>query len=290
MDIRGNTEPFEGGWRELVSGMNDLIEGMSIAVSETSALHQEMELARNIQTCLLPTAVEKIDPEFEIAASMLPADQVGGDFYEITLDRSGNLRIAIGDVSGHGVTPGLIMMMAQTIHSTLVANFDSDTRDTVIKINEILYANVHERLNANHFMTFNAIRHLGNGKFEHAGAHLRIIVYHQQSCQCELIRTEGVYLNFKHDISRPTKNSYFELREGDMMFLYTDGLTEAKNSSGEILDIERFVKIIERHACNDADPEVMKKGIMEDVIKWCNDIRDDDMTLIIVKRRGGSNG
>ncbi|SLM28077.1 hypothetical protein MTBBW1_1250008 [Desulfamplus magnetovallimortis] len=291
MDVRGNAEAFEGGWRDLVAGVNDLIEGLSSAVSSSAALGQEMALARNIQTCLLPApaSIDNIHPDFDISAIMLPADQVGGDFYEIALDREKNLRIAIGDVSGHGVTPGLIMMMAQTVHSTVCANFDSDARDMVVKINEILYANVNERLNENHFMTFNALKYLGYGKFEHAGAHLRIIVYRRKLSQCELIPTEGIYLNFKKDISRPTKNACFEMEEGDIMLLYTDGLTEARNERDELLDIDGLVSIIERHALNDpgCESRLMKDKIMSDVLDWCDKKRDDDMTLLIVRRKEG---
>ncbi len=90
------------------------------------ALWGEMELARKLQTCLLPSLSDNIHPDFEIDATMLPADEVGGDFYEVSLDRSGHLWFAIGDVSGHGVTPGLIMMMAQTVHTTVTSNLDCD--------------------------------------------------------------------------------------------------------------------------------------------------------------------
>ncbi|MDM8551076.1 PP2C family protein-serine/threonine phosphatase, partial [Desulfobacterales bacterium HSG2] len=151
------------------------------------------------------------------------------------------------------------------------------------KINEILYKNVSERLRERHFMTFNALRHLGDGKFEHAGAHLRIIVHRRESDQCELIRTRGVYLNFRKDISKPTKNSYFELGEGDVMVLYTDGLTESENPDGEMLDIGGLIRIVEKHVR--LEPEAMKESIMADVLEWCDNKREDDMTLVIVKRK-----
>ena len=290
MDVRGNADAFEGGWQELVSGINDLIEALSHEVSTSAALNQEMALARDIQTCLLPPSVTTIHPEFEIAAGMLPADEVGGDFYDITQDSAGHLRLAIGDVSGHGVTPGLIMMMAQAVHACVIHNVDNDTREAVMKVNHILYDNVHERLKETHFMTFNALKYLGDGRFEHAGAHLRIILYRRESKACELIRTNGVYLNFKRDISKSIKNSYFQLAKNDIMILYTDGLTEAQNSKGELLDIERFVKIIETHARHDFSLESMKERILADVLAWCHHKREDDMTLVIVKRKGGEDG
>ncbi|MDM8516781.1 two-component regulator propeller domain-containing protein [Desulfobacterales bacterium HSG16] len=256
------------------------------AENEAKALLTEMDLARKIQTLLLPTLTADIHPDFEIAARMIPADQVGGDFYDITFDGSGNLWIAIGDVSGHGVTPGLIMMMAQTVHATVTTDLECNARDAVVKINEVLYQNVSERLKEKHFMTFNALKYLGDGKFEHAGAHLRIIVYRRESGQCELIGTKGIYLNFKKDISKATKNSYFELDKGDVMVLYTDGLTEAQNSDGEMLDIEGFIEIVKKHFRH--DPKAMKKGIIADVLAWCDNKRDDDMTIVVVQRKDGA--
>ncbi len=279
LDIRGNSAAFEGGWRDLVSGVNHLIGGLSDAVSKSAALAQEMELARKIQTSLLPVLAEEVHPDMEIVATMLPADEVGGDFYDVTLDRSGNLWVAIGDVSGHGVTPGLIMMMTQTVHMTVTTNLECDARGVVCKINEILYKNVRQRLKESHFMTFMALKYLGNGRFQHAGAHLSMIVFRDQTRTCERIRTRGIYLNFKPDISRGTKNDEFSLNPGDTLVLYTDGLTEAHTPDDKMLDIDGFVKIVERHV--HLEPEAMKEMIMADAIRWCDDRRADDMTWLL---------
>jgi len=282
------TKPFSK--EELLARVNTHVMVKSLhqsrmrAETQASLLAQEMELAHKIQTCLLPTSFLNIHPDFEIAAAMVPADEVGGDFYEIALDKSGLMWVSIGDVSGHGVTPGLIMMMAQTVHTTLTTGPGHDARNAVVRINEILYKNVSERLGERHFMTFNALRYLGDGKFEHAGAHLRIIVHRRESGESELIRTRGVYLNFRKDISKPTKNSYFELGEGDVMVLYTDGLTESENPDGEMLDISGLIRIVEKHIR--LEPEAMKESIMADVLEWCDNKREDDMTLVIVKRKG----
>jgi len=288
LDVRGNAEAFDGGWHELITGINHLIMGLSNAVSKSAALAQEMSLAREIQMSLLPRLTKNIHPDLEIAADMVPAEQVGGDFYEISLDRSGRLWLAIGDVSGHGVTPGLIMMMAQTVHITITSSLDCDARGLVVTLNQILYKNVHERLNETHFMTFTALKYLGDGKFQHAGAHLSMIVFRQKTGTCELIRTRGIYLNFKKDISKAIKNDEFSMDKGDILVLYTDGLTEAHTPDGKMLDLDGFVKIVERHAHQ--EPLAMKDMIMADVIKWCNNIRADDMTILIIKRNAEMQG
>ena len=268
----------------LYANLENKVEKRTIQLKQArDALWGEMQLAKKIQTCLLPESDKEYHPEFDISATMIPADEVGGDFYEITLDRSGNLWLAIGDVSGHGVIPGLIMMMAQTAHATLTSNINCDPRTVVIKINETLYENVNERLRESHFMTFNALKYLGNGKFEHAGAHLSIIIYRQKSSKCELIKTKGIYFNFKKDISKSIKNLYFEMERQDIMILYTDGLTEAENSQGKILDISRFMRIVEKHA--HLNSESMKEKVIDDVLQWSNNRQNDDMTLLIVKRK-----
>ncbi len=286
LTVRGDASGFQGGWRDLVAGLNALIEGLSASIARSAALAQEMELARRIQTSLAPVDVSRVHPDFTIAAGMIPADQVGGDFYDITFDRSGNPWLAIGDVSGHGLTPGLIMMMAQTIHATVTTQMDCDARRAVATLNAVLYQNVRERLGETHFMTLTALKYLGGGRFQHAGAHLSMIVHRQGAGVCELIRTRGVYLNLKKDIAGATRNAEFRLLPGDRLVLYTDGLTEARSPSGEMLDIDRFMDIVAGHAGRDV--EAMKDGIMADVIRWCDNRRLDDMSLVIVKMKGES--
>ncbi len=247
------------------------------------ALWGEMELARKLQTCLLPTASDNIHPDFEIAATMLPADEVGGDFYEITLDRLGHLWLSIGDVCGHGVTPGLIMMMAQTAHTTVTTNYQCSPRDIVSMINKVLYKNVHERLGENHFMTFTALKYLGEGRFQHAGAHLDLVVYRRQRQICERIETTGTWLNLGPDISYATENSEFTLDIGDVLVLYTDGLTEVWNSEKNMLEIHGFIDIVQTHAEKEID--ALQDAIITDVMAWCNHTRNDDMSLVVVRRR-----
>jgi serine phosphatase RsbU (regulator of sigma subunit) len=283
LDVRGDADVFQGGWRELVTGVNLLIEELGAAASEKAALGKEMELAKKIQTSLLPRLSDFSHPDLLITAAMLPAEQVGGDFYDISYDRAGNLWLAIGDVSGHGVTPGLIMMMAQTVHTTITTHIDCDARDLVVMTNEILYKNVRQRLHEDHFMTFTALKYLGNGRFQHAGAHLSMVVFRHASRACEIIGTKGIYLNFKKNIAQSITNSEFRLEAEDVLILYTDGFTEVQNADGELLDLDRFIDIIEKHA--HLGIASMKEMIMADAIAWCDDKRLDDMTIVIVKRK-----
>ncbi len=288
LDVRGNAGAFAGGWQQLVLGVNKVIDTFMQVTTlnerlkiENLRMSTEMELAQHIQTSLLPTAIEQIHPDFEIAAAMLPAEEVGGDYYDITFDPDGNLWFAIGDVAGHGVTPGLIMMMAQTIHTTIVTNNRLMPKDVVIRMNKVLYQNTH-RLNADHFMTFTTLKYLGNGRFQHAGMHLDLIVYRQQSRTCELIDTDGAFLNFIEDISHATENAEFTLEIGDILILYSDGLTEAANAKKELFGLRRLLESVTHHA--EKPPSALRDDVIQDVLAWCGDMRDDDMSIMVIRR------
>src|SRR5260370_351296 len=101
----------------LIDGFNEMLSEIRSRDAEILARHdQEMALARSIQTSVLPRSFEL--PGYDISAIMLPAEEVGGDFYEFRRTGAGAW-IGVGDVTGHGVTSGLIMMMAQAMFTML---------------------------------------------------------------------------------------------------------------------------------------------------------------------------
>ena len=267
----------------LAQSFNNMTQELKISVArqkEQERLAQEMELARRIQTAILPNNMAY--DGFEIEAVMLPADEVGGDYYDVLTGSDGALWLAIGDVSGHGVTPGLVMMIAQTIHATIATQYPATPKQVIEMVNRVLFQSVHDRLHADHFMTFTTLKYEGSGRFTHAGAHLDLIVHRQAAQTCELIDTSGVFLNFIPEIAHATTNASFTLDVGDTLILYTDGLTEAWNADKVMLDVPRFVEIVRRHAGESA--AAMRDAIMRDVLEWCGNRRDDDMSLVIVRR------
>ncbi len=248
---------------------------------EQERLKREMELARRIQTAILPKSLKH--DGLEIEATMLTAEEVGGDYYDVLHNHEdGTLWLGIGDVSGHGVTPGLIMLMAQTIHTTVAMHLQHRPSEVVTIINRILYHNVRQRLGEDHFMTFTALKYLGCGQFEHAGAHLSMIVYRRAAHAIELIKTTGVFLNFIPDIADVTPNATFTLEVGDVLALYTDGLTESFAPNGAMLDLAGLQDIIMLHA--EEPLLLMRDHILTDVLNWCHQERKDDMSLLLVRR------
>jgi len=289
LDVRGNADAFSGGWRELVVGVNNVINAFMHVTQLSEQLEMdnlrmktEMELAQRIQTSLLPKSLDKVHADFEMSAAMLPADEVGGDYYDALLDQAGHLWLGIGDVSGHGVTSGLIMMMAQTIQTTIAANYQVTPKDMVIAMNKVLHHNVHTRLETNHHMTFTALKYLGCGTFQHAGMHVDLLVYRQHLQACELIDTDGVFLGFLDNIADATENRTFSLNLGDILVLYTDGIIEAANSNNELFDISRLRACVNVYAHRPLHE--LREAILREALEWSKQQMDDDMTLLLLRR------
>jgi serine phosphatase RsbU (regulator of sigma subunit) len=243
---------------------------------------QEMELARRIQMALLPPSTHGLHAELDIAAVMLPADEVGGDYYDAALDRRGDLWLTIGDVSGHGLTPGLVMMMAQTAHSAIRSGNTATPTEMVVRLNRTLHENVAERLRSNLYMTFVALRYEGGGRFVHAGAHLQILIHRCGTGNVELLATLGTWLGIEADISDATIDYGFHLELGDTLVLYTDGLPESISPAGQMLDVAGLERLVRTHA--HLPTKTMAEAMIKDVREWCADQRQDDMTVMVVRR------
>jgi serine phosphatase RsbU (regulator of sigma subunit) len=225
-----------------------------------------------------------LNSELDIAALMLPAEEVGGDYYDAALDRCGVLWLTIGDVSGHGVTPGLVMMMAQTAHSAVRSGGSPTPTEMVVRLNKTLHENVVERLHSDLYMTFVALRYEGGGRFVHAGAHLDLLIHRRETDSVERLMTDGLWLAIEADISNMTVAGSFQLEVGDTLVLFTDGLSESFSPSGEMLDMAGIVSLVIKHAhlC----PKTMAEAMIRDVREWCADKRGDDMTIMAVRRIG----
>jgi serine phosphatase RsbU (regulator of sigma subunit) len=271
---------------KLVSSFNVMVKAVMKAeksLKEKERLAKEMEIAEKIQTAIVPPP--PLHDELEITAVMKPAEEVGGDYYDIIIDKKKNLWFAIGDVSGHGVTPGLVMMMAQTSFSTNINERpDITPRDAIIAVNSLLCENVRKRLKESHFMTMNFLKYTGSGNFMHAGSHLDILVYRTKTKKCENIKTEGVFLGIVPDVSKVMKDLKFVIEKDDIMLLYTDGVIEARHKGNrDLMGVELLKDMMVRHA--DKPLEEMKDNILKETLDWCGNHQDDDITMVLVKKK-----
>ncbi|MEE8541817.1 MAG: PP2C family protein-serine/threonine phosphatase [Desulfobacterales bacterium] len=242
------------------------------------ALWSEIELAKRIQTALLP-AKEKIEG-YEIAAAMSPAKEVGGDYYDVIETPQGEKWITIGDVAGHGVDSGLIMMMAQTSILATVNNSSGANPSKILnKVNSVMRENL-ARLGSDHYMTLMAIR-FDNTEMTMAGKHQDVIIYRSAFNKTEHIETSGTWLGITDDIGKHIKDTTVRLDKDDLVLLFTDGITEAENGNGEMFGQDRLDNALHQFA----DLPVSK--ILEKIMSRVNGFQkeqSDDMTLVVIRK------
>jgi serine phosphatase RsbU (regulator of sigma subunit) len=240
-----------------------------------------MEIATTIQTALLPRNTEVAG--LRIAAAMRPASEVGGDYYEVIPTETG-CWLAIGDVAGHGLGAGLVMLMVQTAVLALTRAMPEAKPSEILKaLNRALYENIRERLGKDEHVTLTLLRYETNGRLVFAGAHDDFVLYRKSSGRHELVRSPGTWLGAVADISDTSEDQELKLEEGDLLVLYTDGITEAANASREVFGIDRVCATVDRvHA---EAPTAIRDELLKEVSGWLKD-QQDDMTLVVLSFQG----
>jgi serine phosphatase RsbU (regulator of sigma subunit) len=243
-------------------------------------LQKEIELAQRIQTSILPQSLNV--PGLELAAIMIPTTQVGGDYYDV-LPLERGCWIGIGDVSGHGLDAGLIMLMIQSIVASLVARDPAAApKDVVCVLNQVLFDNIRGRLRRDHHATLTILSYDQSGMVTFAGAHEDIVVLRDLEKSCEIITTPGTWVGGRYDIRSVTRDSRIQLHRGDLLLLHSDGATELRNRGGEPFGIERLCAALERVR---AEPtSKIQESLVEAVGQW--GIPDDDVTLLVARYVG----
>ena len=251
-------------------------------LSEQARMTRELEIAATIQQSLLPS--DPRHPEFEFAGRMIPADEVGGDFYDVLRERGGEaMWITIGDVSGHGLGAGLVMLMAQSAFAAQFRANSAASPDGVLRgVNDLLCENVGERLKENKYVTAQLLEYQGAGRFACAGAHEWPVVFRVGSADCEVVETPGPWLGIDSDLADVPVIS-IQLEVGDILCLYSDGVTEARNQAGELFDVPRLQLALTAAAQDCSSLDDIADRILAAVSEHA-DRRDDDWTLLLVRR------
>ncbi|MBI5497753.1 MAG: SpoIIE family protein phosphatase [Deltaproteobacteria bacterium] len=240
------------------------------------ALWGEMEVAKHIQTALLPRNT-RLGP-FEVAGVMHPASEVGGDLYDILETPAGQRWVAIGDVSGHGVESGLVMMMTQNCIAALVQ--DGRARppsDVFVSANAILRENL-RRLRTNLYVTLSIMRLDADGLWM-AGKHQDLLILRARTGAVEAVPTRGCWLGVVEDPRPAVTDQFVPWEPGDVVLLHTDGISEAQRG-GELYGDDRLAAALKEHGNRPPD-ETLR--CMLDEINEFQPHQDDDRTLVLVR-------
>jgi sigma-B regulation protein RsbU (phosphoserine phosphatase) len=276
-------DAYAGELGQLATTFNTMVEEVSRARDElqrTEALRREVEIAHQIQTAILP--VSPAVPGFEVAARMKPADDVGGDLYDI-LAFGDTFWVLVGDVSGHGINSGLVMMMAQAAAYAAIADDPHCAPASIIAaVNRVVHENVRIRMRRDDYLTLMAARHVGDGRFVAAGAHQPVFIARGDG-KVDLIEPAGPWVGLSANVEPPPVPEYeFSLARGDLVFFLTDGLIEAKEAGGEMFGEDRIRELLGRKEVPSASQALT--DVFAAVERFSHE-QADDMTGVVLRRK-----
>ncbi len=262
-------------------------EAEAILQADNLRMRKELEMLRQMQRMILPTAEELSTIEdLEIAGYMEPADEVGGDYYDI-LYTDNLVTIAIGDVTGHGLESGILMVMTQTAVRTLKEIQELDPVKFLDVLNRTIYKNV-QRMNSEKNLTL-AILTYAEGKISISGQHEETIVV-RKGGEIERINTInlGFPIGLEAEISDFIDHTILDLNEDDGIVLYSDGIPEAYSMDKKQYGLEKLCEVISQNWHQSA--EKIKQVIIDDVKRHIGEQKVfDDITLVVLKRKFSQN-
>lgn len=270
--------------KELENANAEIGKLNSILKNENSRLTEELDVAQTIQKMVLPKTEElELVKDYDIAAYMKPADEVGGDYYDVLSDGNLETKIGIGDVTGHGLESGVIMLMVQTaVRSLLFAGITQPAKFYSI-VNKVMYNNI-QRIGSEKFITLSLLDCNKEGRVKITGQHEDIIVI-KENGESEFIDTMdlGLPVGLIDDISDVVKHIEIVLSEGDILLLHTDGITEAENDKHELFGIERLCLLTSQ--LRDLSASEIKDSIIKELNTYMGlIIPDDDITMVVIKK------
>jgi serine phosphatase RsbU (regulator of sigma subunit) len=277
--------PNEDEFGDLAAGFNEMAtavkQGREHALA-SQRLQQEMEMARQIQARLLPTS-EPLVAGFEVTGVSVPSRQVGGDYFDFVPQTDGRLGIAIGDVSGKGVAAALLManlqasLQGQVIHPASVA-------EVMARINNLLVQSTDSHMFASFFY---GVLDPRAGRFTSANAGHNPPLLMRADGSAEWLTAGGLLLGMMPDISYT--QSVIDFGRGDVLVLYTDGITEAEAPSaagGEMFEEEGLERVVRE--VSQLSAAQIREAILAAVQNHlAGDPAGDDITLVVIKRTLG---
>jgi phosphoserine phosphatase RsbU/P len=270
-----------------VATFNGMMQRVQDMMGELQAdnlrMGAELDVTRKLQQMLLPTAEElRQIADIDIACYMKPADEVGGDYYDV-LQHNGQIKIGIGDVTGHGLESGVVMLMTQVMVRTLLLSGETDPRRFLATLNRALYGNV-QRMGTDKNLTL-ALLDYAAGDVRLSGQHEAMLVV-RDGGTVEVVDTIdlGFPVGLIDEIVDFIHYTTVRLQPGDGVVLYTDGITEAEDLMGQQYGLGRLCTLVSQHWA--APAAMIKERVIADVHQHMGAQRMyDDLTLVVMKRR-----
>lgn len=280
----------KGAFDERDRDLLSLFAGQAAVAVENARLHRlridkdlldkELAIAREIQQGMLPRQLPSI-PGFAVAASMSPAREIGGDYYDCIEMHGDHCRLAVGDVSGKGVPAGLVMVMAHSILRAVGVR-DEGLDRVLSQANDMLES----RIEDDTFMTMLLLELSPDGTVHSCLAgHEPPMIYRRGSDTVEQLEPGGLALGVFRDIEDRLSEKRIETEPGDLILCYSDGVTDCRSPKGELFGRDRLKDLVRTGAGGGAS------GLLEHLHSELEDFRagaerSDDVTLVIIEATG----
>ncbi len=272
-------ERMANSFSSMVTELDRYMDDIQKMTAEKERIGAELDVATRIQEGMLPRTFPAFPDrhEFDLYATMDPAKEVGGDFYDFFLTDNDHLALVMADVSGKGVPAALFMVIAKTLIKNR-AQLGGSPSEVLAYANEVLC----EQNEAELFVTvWMAIIEISTGKgiavnagHEHpaikrADGEWELVVYRHSPAVATM---EGIKFR-EHD---------FEIHSGDKLYVYTDGVAEATDSTDELFGTDRMLAALSREA--DAGPVRLLENVKKDIDAFVGDAPQfDDITMMCVE-------
>jgi serine phosphatase RsbU (regulator of sigma subunit) len=243
------------------------------------AIRHELDIARHIQQSILPRTFPPFPErqDFEIFATMLPAREVGGDFYDFFLIDGERLGFVIGDVSDKGVPAALFMAISRTVLKSIALD-GALPGECLERVNHLLCSDNRAEM----FVTVcYGILNTRTGEIDYSnGGHDPPYLLRQDGSVERLASTGGTVLGMLEETCYSGR--HVVLQPGDAIFLYTDGVTEAMDVAGNLFSEARLRAVLER--CGAAPPEGIIRAVIDETSQHSNGApQNDDITTLAIR-------
>ena len=238
-------------------------------------MEEELRRAANLQQSLLP-ADPLLSPPYRIAGRNIPSSEVGGDYFDFIDGDAPVLTVGLGDVAGKGMPAALLMT---NLHASVRAHVESDTELPMVMAR--LNRSIHRAVRGERFITLVLValdRATGHFRYVNAGHNPPLLV--RASGATEMLSVGGLLLGMFPEAVY--ESAALELEAGDILVLYSDGVTEAMDASDQEFGEERLVAYLQKN--RSMDPEVLVESLIRAVHEFSKDGKPgDDVTVAVIR-------
>ena len=249
------------------------VQIVSVGERRLLSIEKELEVARQLQSSILPTVIPEI-PNVRISVSYRPMTAVAGDFYEFVAVGGNRIGFLVADVTGHGVPAALIASMIKVATQSVVP-CAHDPREVLCGLNRILFPQTRDQFVSAAYLWLDVD---GHKALYSAAGHPPLLRWRKGNL--ERIESNGLLFGVIPDPDYPV--CVLDVCSGDRFLLYTDGVTEPQNSSGDCFGDQKLEEVVRNNQLR--PPSELADQLLSEIRRWqpASLAQQDDITLIVI--------